>query len=421
MRATAEGIEFNIDVIDDTLFFDKTIYSSDHIELWFAMDTSLRDGFNLDRKIYTNSEFEETLDEDQFLEFIQMDRGRFGDPIKRNAVRNDFDYTYDFTGMRHLGINLQNDSISIFDLEQYFYFPPPSNTNQFISIISKQKHSFGYSYKLLLKPEALGFSTTHEWKELYFMFDVFDADREKKLSVLSTNPNRKWGIASSFQKFTFDKPISLCTNQNPDEVEKVFYVYDGKKWAGFFPSIAVEALRDPYVPMQYQYQICSKKSDTLQNGTVVYHRYYENSLWQVSELNGRKFQYNMYSPEAIKVESKGKDGCLILLQDCVPKNPWGEGYCGGCLSCEIQAICLLNGKEEILYQNSFVDQLFELEYKDSTYKGVFQSMEWSKPGKEIKMLVLLNPIPNIPNQQDSYLHYYIRKNKSKIVLKNTSE
>jgi hypothetical protein len=227
------------------------------------------------------------------------------------------------------------------------------------------------------------------------------------------------GIASTFQKFTFDKSIALCENQNQDKVENAFYTFNGKQWNCFFRDEKPFAQNDPYLETKYLPLICTKSSDTLQNGSIVYHREYENSSIKVSEINGRKFQYHTYSSQAFQIESKGTDTYYLRIQNCVPKNPWGEGYCGGCLWCEIQALVIKSAKDDTLYKNNFVDQLFELESKDSIYKGVFQSLEWSKPGKEVEVVVLLYPEPNTNPQKDSYLHHYIRKNKSKISITNS--
>jgi hypothetical protein len=252
-RITSNGnrIIINIEVFDDKLIFNNSIYS-DHIELWFGYDDlsyyyddhysdksnkyAYIGGKNKYLYQYQNKPYLKSVIEEMKNPYIHDDSG-IRDSKNYNQLKTDnysddwyikgevdswlltprFDSlykTYVFFGVTHFGINPETGHVTFYDRENYDYFKKYlgieiGELNKFITarITLTERR---YRAKIVVKPEALGFINVNGVSEIKFMADIVDCDTEgKQSSILSTSQERKWGDLNTFNEVEFKNHIDV--------------------------------------------------------------------------------------------------------------------------------------------------------------------------------------------------------------------
>src|SRR5687767_7097717 len=96
-------IEVLVDIKDDKVFFNNELVKSDHIELWFAIDTLSRNYILWNDNIYDSDSFvgAPVSIEDFLVYKADQQQTQEGSEAEPKLIN-------DFTGMVHWGIDLKN-------------------------------------------------------------------------------------------------------------------------------------------------------------------------------------------------------------------------------------------------------------------------------------------------------------------------
>jgi hypothetical protein len=303
-------IEVLVDLKDDRVFFSDELIKSDHIELWFAIDTLSRN-YILDGEVYENS-VGEAVSVESFLSYkahIRSDSDppppQDGNESEQALDGNDSkpELVSDFTGMVHWGIDLKNKTATLFDTSRYYFLTPAGSLSKFITV----KSTGASSYSILIKPEALGFSARNIISSLHMMADVFDADGPNDLSVLSTSVHRMWGKRNSFTDLKLSSPLTIGENLNPDEVIEggVNFFNDGR-WDYYYSSSTSTDLRDPFCALTYLPLTYDEQVQTLNDSSKVYIRDYQLERFVVYPEMIRKVKFKSWSFECYDKACSGE-------------------------------------------------------------------------------------------------------------------
>jgi len=333
-------IVIHVSVKDDAIVLKDDIMESDHIEVWFNMDTLYNDYFVYQNKFYGGDSI--TKDKkNNFIEYLQgtlalnEDQNTKIDPSAIPIVK-------EINGMVHYGFDLKTNMPSLFDQEFYLKLPISDSVKTKVTC-KKELVKGGYNVTITFQPEALVFFRNNIVNQLIFMVDVFDVDQTSKdLSVLSTAPHRRWGAPETFTKTHLKNPIKVTEDLNPFKIEFPFsfYFYKNNKWHYYYRSDEKMNWFDPYFLYSFK-ELIPKKStislvDTMKATLYSYDvEPYKGYKGKINRIKYKKevFGYDSYGcNEAKYLIKKINDRDLaISTTSCYIKSPWGSGECGACL------------------------------------------------------------------------------------------
>jgi hypothetical protein len=235
LASTDTSIVLDVDVEDDVLVFGNDPLNSDHIELWFSIPQLFRDSYddyykprNVTSYLSGSASylylFNYTCDVPAFEKelqnpkievvdggndkFLHYDRAESWlreeiDEYLREPRTDKFKKTPVFYGMVHFGVMPQTNKVLLYDRDAYLVLerqvgislPDYSKYVQVTSHVTQQ----GYSSKIILPINALGFVPKTGVEEVLFSVNIIDTDlKGMQQTVLSTSSDHKWADPRTF-------------------------------------------------------------------------------------------------------------------------------------------------------------------------------------------------------------------------------
>ena len=393
ITSVGNGIEIDVRIDDDNAYYTDELVKSDHIELWFAMDTIRHQYIEWNGDLYdTYSSYDPQtpLTTDGFgyegAAYLREDDGDSTLDFSTAKVVNDFE------GMVHWGIDLKSLSAVLFDDEYYNLERPQHSLAQFVTV----KKLDSTTYRIRVQPEAIAFFKSNISNTLNFMVDVVDADGKNNLSILSTSPKRKWAARHTFNVITLAQPLQVSPALNPDHVvEIVYYFYDEAKWNCYYASDQSKSRYNNYYPIAYDHLPGpTVSSHSLDDGTSYEVRSYTietvggySQAIDVIDILGNKFRSEIYSEcgvdDGYSVKSIGKKRYAIVTKDCNLVSPIGQGACGGCILMDYHFSILDHGKQHLLLSLSQNEGMSTGSMLDEAWDGRLNSINWADDFKSI--------------------------------------
>jgi hypothetical protein len=357
-------IEVLVNLKDDKVFFNDALIKSDHIELWFAVDTVSRNYILWNGDTYDNFEGE-PVSVENFLGYREQTLLESDQHQADDSVDSEPELISDFTGMVHWGIDLKNKTATLFDTSHYYFLEPAGSASKFITV----QTTGASSYSILIRPEALGFSKTNIVSSLYLLADVFDADDANNLSILSTSVHRKWGKRNCFTNLKLSSPLITGEDLNPDNVvDEGLYFFNGNQWRYYYVSNISTDLRQSFNSFTYLPLTYDERVQPLKDGSNVYTRDYhlERCLVYPETIRKIKFRnwvFDSYSKACaegieeepapdISIEIIKKNMYAITTTNCSRRSVSGFGACGSCRDYTMQFFI---AKEGLLHKLFTID------------------------------------------------------------------
>ena len=209
LTSDGHNIIININVKDDSLIFNNSIYS-DHIEIWFGYPEMFQYGFDYGKEgnkfsyitgsdkylyQYQNKPYLKSVIEELKNPFIKDDEGldsknynQLSNSVIDVWLKDEIDNSLSFArndklskgniffGVTHFGVYPQNVLVTQYDKQNYNYFKKYlgleiGELSKFINVQTTVIDN-SYKVKLIIKPEALGFVNISGISELKFLIDI---------------------------------------------------------------------------------------------------------------------------------------------------------------------------------------------------------------------------------------------------------
>jgi hypothetical protein len=352
VEITSKGneLEVLVSVKDDSLVWKNDFNESDHIELWFSMDSLPNDYFVYENQFYYGDTVTKSSRKD-FIQFLE-ETGAFDQYIDEyretqtdlRTKPEEIPIVKELTGLVHWGIDVQHSKAFQFDREFYSKVNLPESLDKYI-VVQKEIVKGGYNVKLTFKPEALLFFNNPVNNRLFFIVDVFDVDvAMKDLSVLSTAEHKKWGAPETFSSTSLTTPLKISEDLNPYRLvnNKNFYFFDStSEWNFYYRTDESQHWYDTYWTFHYSKlnpEIETKNFKIGVQAELI--RYYIEEIQGFSGIVTKiKFQNQIFetrnfacyeSSDSIDIQVAGKNQYAIQTTSCSMRNPWGMGICGAC-------------------------------------------------------------------------------------------
>ncbi|MFC2136407.1 hypothetical protein ACFLTH_17470, partial [Bacteroidota bacterium] len=254
IKSDGRNIHIIVRVGDDKLVLNEDPIHSDHVELWFALPGILDQYVD-----YETLESNKFIISDSFLYLIngKPDLPKFksfiNDPLinARDAGIDSFYYSqmdenqgigsdwlkesidsylsdarssklqvnnFPF-GVVHFGLLPKVNKAVQYDTELYlplekFAGIKLDDLAGYIELSSRIDNK-GYSFRIKIKADALGFTSKHGIGGLKFLLDVVDVDdKGKQETLLSTSRKRMWGNPNTFNEINFGEHINFDINSS---------------------------------------------------------------------------------------------------------------------------------------------------------------------------------------------------------------
>ncbi|MEM7035394.1 MAG: hypothetical protein AAF570_00365, partial [Bacteroidota bacterium] len=246
-------------------------------------------------------------------------------------------------------------------------------------------------------------------KHIHFQVDIIDLD-DKSQSVLSTNPDRKWGQTKGMARLQWQEPILLDQGLLSDPAYPGIDLFEnqGLRWMPLhrrdlgtryiFPLTAVE-----WVEVQAKFSEESIGSEKIGVETYTLEEYVAFPVQHVY-LSVRGNLLPFYTSDAGETALlpadnsdfadrlwKGKllsNGTLLLeAYTAYPVNPVdGAGPCGACTEENLTFYKFEKGKNQAHRLNiRFVDGNMALYFGEYSAEGELKAYEWEKQGKSLRL------------------------------------
>jgi hypothetical protein len=241
------SIIVEVEVTDDNLIFNNDPLNSDHVEIWFALrylynyeqpSDNYYEPDNVTAYLYGNTSYlylyKGKCDLSAFNKEIKspvIESEAFGGEMSYDKLSSDENWlkekidiylsdlrgaslkkTHVFYGVVHLGVLPKTSKAILYDKEAYAVLQKQAGVtipdySQFMKVESNTTEN-GYSVKMVLPPQALGFVTNIGLQNGRFVINIIDSDTPgKQETLLSTSQKQKWGEPATFNELRFHTDI----------------------------------------------------------------------------------------------------------------------------------------------------------------------------------------------------------------------